>query len=268
MFKIKITNIFYTMDDFDLKLAFHEYDIAISNINIAYTYGFAYQIKEYENQCSKAKFKETYKLNVMFQTDFLEETYKDFLFNNKNAEFALKKLSNWHFDLLNKNEKSIDWNIVIFSANPNNLEEILSLHSDKMSDEVYWQTIAHCYRSSNLGHSGNNIISNYLNKNRPNKHFLMDENERKFLAELPEKITIYRGCSKKEIISKKIRYSWTLDKKVAEFFAYEYSSNGLTQSLDKVKSDFDVIEKTINKSEVIAYFNGRQESEILYYPKK
>jgi hypothetical protein len=28
----------------------------------------------------------------------------------------------------------------------------------------------------------------------------MDEDERKFLAEVPDKITIYRGCSKKKSI--------------------------------------------------------------------
>ncbi len=256
------------MTDFELNLAFHEYDIAISNINDVNFFGFESQIERYKQLCSQKKFKETYKLNVLFQTDFLEETYKDFLYNKKDIKLTLQKLSKWHFDLLNNNQESIDWDIVIFSANPNNIQEILTLHSNKMSDEVYWKTIAHCYTSSNLGHSKNDIISYYLNKNRPNKHFLMDEDERKFLAELPEEITIYRGCSKKEINSKKIRYSWTLDKKVAEFFAYEYKNLVLTKSFDKDKSDFDVIEKTINKSEVIAYFNGRKESEIIYYPKK
>ena len=256
------------MNEYDINSALFEYDIAYSNINLTKIYGFEFQIDEYEYQCSKEKLKETNKPDVMFQTNFLEETYKDFLYNERDIDKTLQKLSKWHYDLLNNNEESIDWDIVIFSANPNNLQEILALHSNKMSDEVYWKTIAYSYTSSGLGHSKNGIISNFINNKRPNKHFLMNEDERKFLDELPDEITIYRGCSKKEINSNKIRYSWTLDKKVAEFFAYEYANVGLTQSFDKVKSDFDVIEKTINKSEVIAYFNGRKESEILYYPKK
>jgi hypothetical protein len=255
------------MTDFELKLAFIEYDIAITNINYTKVHGFQFQIDDFEYHCSKKKLKETYKLDVMFQTDFLEETYKDFLYNERDINKTMQKLSKWHYDLLNNNEASIDWDNVIFSANPNNLQSLLILHSNKMSDEVYWKTIAYSYTSSGLGHSKNSIISDFINNKRPNKHFLMDEDERKFLAELPDKITIYRGCSKKEINSNKIRYSWTLDKKVAEFFAYEYANVGLTQSSDKVKSDFDIIEKTINKSEVIAYFNSRKESEILYYPK-
>lgn len=250
----------------ELGRASFEYDIAISNINQTRVLGFEIKIEHYEYQCANERFKETYKLNVMFQTDFIEETYRDFLYKNKNIKLTLKKLSKWHNDLLDANSESIDWDTVIFSANPNNLQEIIDLHSSKMSDEVYWKTIAHCYTSSNLGHSENDIIEQYLNSPRPNRHFLMDEDERKFLADLPEEITIYRGCSKKEINSNEIRYSWTLDRKVAEFFAFEYVNIGLNLSFNKVKSDFDVVEKTINKSEVIAYFNCREESEIIYYP--
>lgn len=254
------------MTDSELDLAFFEYEIVVTHINQTKIFGFENQIEFYEDACSRERFKETYKLDVMFQTDFIEETYKDFLYNLRDIEKTLKKLRKWHNNLLNNNEESINWDIVIFSANPNNLQEIIDLHSSKMSDEVYWKTIAHCYILSNLGHSESDIITYYLNTDRPNRHFLMEEEERKFLDELPEKITIYRGCSKKEIKSNKLRFSWTLDKKVAEFFAYEHI-NGLSESFEKVKSDFDVIEKTINKSEVIAYFNSREESEILYFPK-
>ncbi len=254
------------MNNFELDLAFFEYEIVVTHIQQTQFLGFENQIKFYEDSCSRERFKETYKLDVMFQTNFIEETYKDFLYNKKDFNKTLNKLKKWHNDLLNKNEESINWDIVIFSANPNNLQEIIDLHSSKMSDEVYWKTIAHCYVISNLGHSENDIITYYLNTPRPNRYFLMDEDERKFLADLPDEITIYRGCSKKEIKSKKLRFSWTLDKKVAEFFAYEHI-NGLSKSFEKVKSDFDVIEKTINKSEVIAYFNSRNESEILYFPK-
>ena len=257
------------MTEYEINLALDEYGVATILIRQTKIFGYEFVIDSYEGRCqSGKKIKESDKLNVMFQTDFLEEVYKDFLYNERDIDVTLKKLEKWHYNFINNNQEVIDWDIIIYSANPNNLQEILVLHSNKMSDEVYWKTIAHCYTSSNLGHSKNNIISYYLDNKRPNRHFLMDEDERKFLAELPDEITIYRGCSKKEINSNKIRYSWTLDKKVAEFFAYEYTNVGLTQSIGKVKSDFDVIEKTINKSEVIAYFNGRKESEILYYPKK
>jgi len=255
------------MTDNELRRALFEYDILLQTLNSMVFFGFEQLIEDYEYMCNSKKHKETDKLNVMFQTDFLEKTYHDFLYNNKDFNLIQQKLKKWHYDLINNNEKSIDWDKIIFSANPNNLQEIIELHQDKMSDEVYWKIIAHSYTSSNLGHSKNDIISHYLNNKRPNKHFLMNEDERNFLNELPDQITIYRGCSKKEINSKKIRYSWTLDKKVAEFFAYEYINLSLTNSIEKDKSEFDVIEKVINKSEVIAYFNGREESEILYFPK-
>lgn len=256
------------MTEFQIKIALFEYDNVIVNINHTKLFGYEQQIYCYENFAKSAKPNKTFKLNVMFQTDFLEETYRDFLFNKRPIVDTKKKINKWRHELIKNNPKSIDWDSIIFSSEPDNLQEILTLHSDRMTDEVYWKTIAHCYTNSNLGHSKNDVISFYLQGNRPNRHFLMEEDERKFLIELPEQITIYRGCSKKEIKNNKHRYSWTLDKKIAEYFAFEYVNLSLNQPVEKDKSNFDVVEKTINKSEVIAYFNGRKESEILYFPKK
>jgi hypothetical protein len=46
----------------------------------------------------------------------------------------------------------------------------------------------------------------------------MNENERRFLNDLPEQVTIYRGCSQAEIKSK-LRFSWTFrQEKIAQYF--------------------------------------------------
>lgn len=254
------------MTEKELKLAFWEFDNAFKNIKLTEFYGFETQIVAYEFLSKGEKTKDADKIDVLFQNDFIEETYYDFLFNKKDIEQTLKKLNKWHYNLINDNQDSINWDDIIYCENTDNLQNIIIFHQNIMSDEVYWKTIGHCYTSSSLGHSNKSVISKYLNGKRANRHFLMEESERTFLNNLPEQITIYRGCSKKEIISKKLRCSWTLDKKVAKSFAFE--KNHLNPLEKKNKSDFDVIEKTINKSEVIAYFNGRQESEILYFAKQ
>jgi hypothetical protein len=251
------------MNDYELRRALFEYDIAITNVRQTDALGFEIQLALYVSICEKRKHKDTDKANVMFQTDFLEETYCDFLYNNKDSKLTGEKLEKWHSNLLNNNSTAIDWDLVILSANPNNLQEILTLHSNNMTHEVYWKTIGHCYTSSNLAHSKKGVILHYLNSDRPNKHFLMNENERRFLNDLPEQVTIYRGCSQAEIKSNKLRFSWTLDRKIAQFFANEYR-NGVN---DKKTSKYEVIERAINKNEIIAYFGDREESEILYFPK-
>ncbi|MEC5167232.1 hypothetical protein RCH18_002984 [Flavobacterium sp. PL11] len=84
----------------------------------------------------------------------------------------------------------------------------------------------------------------------------MSEEERIFFENLPETVTIYRGCSLKEIKSNNFRFSWSLDKNVADFFAFDYNKNL------KIKSN--IVVRTVSKNSLIAYFNGRDEQEVIY----
>jgi hypothetical protein len=255
------------MNDYELRLALLEYDSALTNVRQIEYLGFEIQIEGYKSDCKKIKYKATDKANVMFQTDFIERTYRDFLYNERDLDSTIAKLGEWYHGLIISNIETIDWNSVIYNTNANNLEEVIKLHYDNISDEIYWKIIGHCYTNSELGHSNSEVIAGYLNNPRPERHYLMNVEERAFLAEVPEQLTIYRGCSIAEIESNKLRYSWTLDIKVAEFFAYKY-----TRAIDEKNkcndmSKYDVIERVINKDEIVAYFNGRDESEILYFPK-
>ena len=89
----------------------------------------------------------------------------------------------------------------------------------------------------------------------------MSEEDRKTFECLPETLTIYRGCNSHS----KHGLSWTLDKAVAERFAERRHAFWFTK---KGKAKFvkpQVIERVIHKSEAVAYFSGRQESEIITY---
>ena len=91
------------------------------------------------------------------------------------------------------------------------------------------------------------------------KEKLMTTEELEILKNLPDKVKIYRGMTVEESTKEHQGVSWTLDKKVAEFFAYQYIRNPSTA--DKPKT---VVEKVIDKSEIIAVFWGRGEQEIIY----
>jgi|688.fasta_scaffold74905_2 hypothetical protein len=70
---------------------------------------------------------------------------------------------------------------------------------------------------------------------------------KKKLKSSPETVKIYRGVGSK---STKDGISWTLSKKVAEFFANRFGSRG------------EVQQKEINSSEIIDYLTDRGEEEI------
>lgn len=240
----------------DFELAMIEIDIVETAIQQTLVLGYDIQI-------------EIYKLTgARYQTEFIEETYKDFLFNKRGIKTTLTKIKNWKKKLrINQNNETIDWETIIFSINPNNLQDIIIQYQNEMSDEVYWKSIAYCYTMSNMAHTNMFTLNYFLKNKRPNRHFLMTNEEKVFVDSLPQKITIYRGCSKKEIKSKNIRCSWTLNKSVAEYFAFEYINLAIENSIHKDKSQYDVIERIIDKSEIYAYFDGREEEEILYFPQ-
>jgi hypothetical protein len=86
------------MNDYELRRALFEYDIAITNVrqtddlSLKFNWHYIYLFAK--------KYKATDKANVMFQTDFLEETYCDFLYNNKDSKSNWRKLKKkWHSNL-------------------------------------------------------------------------------------------------------------------------------------------------------------------------
>ncbi len=254
------------VDDFNLAIL--ELGLAETNILQTRLFGYDQQIKMYNLFISQKNIKKSYREGVLYQTEFIEELYKDFLFNKRKIESTLAKIKKLRKELIDsQSDETIDWGTIRISCQSNNLPDILIQHQNKMSDEVYWNFIAHCYIMSDMAHANKFIVNYFLKNKRPNKHFLMTEEERSFVDALPEKITIYRGCSKKEIKSKKLRCSWTLKKSVAEHFAFEYINLALEKSIDKDKSKYEVIERTIDKSEIYAYFEGRDEEEIIYFPQ-
>ena len=85
------------------------------------------------------------------------------------------------------------------------------------------------------------------------KQELMDENEYNIFQNLPDQIPVYRGLQPN---AKELSLSWTLDRSVAEWFAKRFHNK-----------DPKIVEATIQKKDVLAYFDGRNEKEIVLDPK-
>lgn len=255
------------MDPKKIDEALYEYDSVCRSVEDVNTFGFEFARQNYEKIKKMKKHKVINKSDVMFQTEFLEKTYSDFLYNEGDVDSTIANLGVWYHGLIRSNIETIDWYSVIYNTNGNNLEEVINLHHDNISDEIYWKIIGHCYTSSELGHSDSEVIAGYLNNNRSNRHYLMNEEERNLLANLPDQVTIYRGCSTIEANSTKLRFSWTLDREIAESFANDYTTDIYERLEGKDKSKYVVIERVIKKDEIVAYFIERNESEIIYFPK-
>lgn len=256
------------MTQYELDRAIFEYDSAKTDIQKTKVSGYEMQLTFYNIICSNTtKHKETDKLGVRFQTDFLNETYKDFLENQRPIQPTLKKIKKWFDELLVNQKETIDWDRM-FASNAENLGEVLRTHYHTMPHSIYWKMVANCYTSSSFAHTDESTILKYLNDTRPEKEHLMDDEEREFFNNLPDKVTIYRGCTKKEIKSGKFRMSWTLDRKIAEFFAFEYINLNHENSFRKDKSLYDIVEKSVDKKDLLCYFGGRNEAEVLYISNK
>ena len=131
-----------------------------------------------------------------------------------------------------------------------------------LKGKLYWYALREAYASSDNLYDYRFDVKLAFQSQENQKEFLMTKRERIFLQHLPDQITIYRGMTVNELIEKTVGFSWTLKKEIAEFFAYEYTRNFRTNNLEKT-----VHEMTINKSEVMGFFNGREEFEIVYFHK-
>lgn len=128
-----------------------------------------------------------------------------------------------------------------------------------LKGRLYWYALRNGYDMCDNLYFYKEDVKLAFSCKEPEREHLMSLRERRYLENLPEQITIYRGMTEEELEMESFGCSWTLKKEIAEFFATSYQRNYATMDLTKV-----VHEKIINKSEVIAFFDEREEFEIIY----
>jgi hypothetical protein len=161
------------------------------------------------------------------------------------------------------NRKQIDSILFGIGVSSWNRFHTFFLMKGELKGKNYWYALRNSYDcSDNLYKAAPMVKAAFLSK-EPGREYLMSKKERDYLTNLPDRITIYRGMTEKELKKESFGVSWTLKKEVAEFFANTYIRNFDTRKLKKC-----VYELTINKNDVIAFFNERKEFEIIYiHPK-
>lgn len=182
------------------------------------------------------------------------------VFFNFNVMFmSLRKLSFQQALYLINHGKSHHFpiNFEGFPIGVNKLQVFLSI-APLLEGKNYWKALMEAYTmSDNLFEFRIDLIKSFLCK-EPDKWALMKKSERSFLERLPSEISIYRGMTKSEYESGEFGVSWTLNRKVAEYFAFEYQRN-FNANQPKI-----IHELMVSKHSLHAYFSSRNEKEVVY----
>lgn len=152
-------------------------------------------------------------------------------------------------------------NRIIFGIGVNSYNRFITFMANLkgLTDAEYWYGLGLAYTSSDNLSQWRHLGKSAFSSKRPKREHLMNGEERKKFAALPERLRIYRGMTEEEYKSGVFGISWTLSEKVAKFFAEKYLRNHATNRLPKTVHSIQV-----NKSDAIAFFNGREEDEIIY----
>lgn len=164
-----------------------------------------------------------------------------------NAQYKAKK------EYIAKKLEEKDYSGLIWMyERPYRMEKFVEISHD-LSDKEYWKLLGSIWADSeNLWQYGF-ILGHLLNSPRPGRENMMDEDEQKLLAELPEQFTVYRGHQTRN----RLGYSWTLSYFRAKWFAQRWFQH----------KKAGVVAGTVNKKDVVAVLLGRNEFEIVCHPQ-
>jgi hypothetical protein len=147
-----------------------------------------------------------------------------------------------------KNYKQFVW---LFER-PYRVEAFIKI-ADKLSDTDYWRLLSDVWIDTENQYAYLNEWKKLLASKRPNRHYMMGEEEDNILRSLSNQVTIYRGCQKG---LNEDGLSWTLDKSKAKFFANRFGKKGI------------ILERKVPKLDIMAVLLGRGESEVICEVKK
>lgn len=127
-----------------------------------------------------------------------------------------------------------------------------------ISDKKYWSIIGITWSGCDNRVEYQEGVKCLFRSKRKFRQYLMSSEDESYLKNLPDEITIYRGMTVDEFKSGDFGISWSLKKKVANFFT-RYPRNYQAYDLPKT-----ICELKIKKRDVIAFLNTRNEVEIIY----
>lgn len=191
-----------------------------------------------------------------------EPIYHEEMNSYYNQMFAQKKIS------IEKALKEENWSLYVWlherpyrleafiECVPRIFELSMTVEEKREKYKIYWELLGDIWTDSEniwqFQKYWKHLLGNNedLDRFRPNKEYFMSEADRQVFKNLPEELTIYRGYHPGK---NRNGFSYSLDKKKAEWFATRFNKRGGKVLTLKVK-----------KSDVFAYTNARNEKEIIY----
>lgn len=164
--------------------------------------------------------------------------------------YYLQKIGDVEKALQNKKYDSYVW----LHERPYRIEAFQEIEH-LLSDTAYWKLVADIWTDTENQWQNHQEWKDLMGSDRPSRNYLMDEKEFNTLLALPDVVTIYRGCQKG---INEHGLSWTLDKSIAQWFSTRLDRDG----------EPIVLERTVPKSDIIAVFTGRGESEVIFLERE
>lgn len=160
-------------------------------------------------------------------------------------------------DIKRLKEKNKWYQVIFMYANPYLLDAFRK-NVKHFDNKTYWKILAAVWTQQEQLWRKRKVFLNLLQSPRPERQCLMSAPERRKLDGLPNVIPVFRGFTGARGVK---GMSWTLDQKKAEWFAKRYAAieHIGPPKLAKAKA---------KKKDVLAYFNGRKEKEIVIDPEK
>ena len=146
----------------------------------------------------------------------------------------------------------------------NRLSSFLKIEP-RLTAPAFWRMLAEVWMLSETISARQRTWLRLFESKRANRELLMTKAERTKLAALPDRLTIWCGCGH---AAGRRGMSWTLREKIARQFA-EYACGTRRRCLapNLAGTQPTIVKATCFKSNVLAYFSGRKEAEIVIDPK-
>lgn len=117
-------------------------------------------------------------------------------------------------------------------------------HRHRLSDQRYWEALKIVWIAGG-SRRHYQMFRQFFSSKRPFRQYLMSFEEEAALKAMPDPLTVYRAAYDE----KDDGFSWTVNRSWLEDYAE--------------KNNRKIIERKVNKSEVLAFFNRRAEDEII-----
>ena len=152
------------------------------------------------------------------------------------------------YKFLRKALKTKNFNQYIFlHERPYRINAFQDIKKD-LDNKTYWRLLSNIWTDTENSWQDIETWKKLFKSKRNKKENLMGGQELATYESLDNELIIYRGCVKG---LNENGLSWTLNKDQAEWFAKRFDKDGI------------VIEKRINKKNIVAYFNSRGEEEVV-----